>query len=144
MPKVCKKIPHSAISFILKLDMRLQVSGQPNFFFSFVSSAKAGALQLGWASLGGLCSTEGSRGGGLGGCVVVWGVGARGWRHPPNPGHATKRLLRCPKAHQQIHRPISQFVITSRLAFDAFKENGLQRRQLRPVRQRVRQKWTSH
>ena len=102
-------------------------------FFSFVSSAKAGALQLGCASLGGLCSTEGSRGGGLGGCVVVWGVGARGWRHPPNPGHATKRLLRCPKAHQQIHRPISQFVITSRLAFDAFKENGLQRRQLRPT-----------
>ena len=77
------KKSHSAISFILKL---CKVSSL--FIFS---SFPIGSSVMRWALLGGLCSTGGSRGGGLGGCVLVgWGVGARGWRrHPPPQTPAT-------------------------------------------------------
>lgn len=127
--KVCQlKISHSASSLILKLDIQLQRSVRlsTSQIFSFLCFLLPNqVVQQRWSSLEGLCSTGGSRGGGLGGCVVVWGgVGARGWRHPPNPGHATKRLPRCPKAHQQIHHLIRQFVTNSRVAFDAFKASG--------------------
>ena len=102
------KKSHSAISFILKL---CKVSSL--FIFS---SFSIGSSVMRWALLGGLCSTGGSRGGGLGGCVLVgWGVGARGWRrHPPpqTPATPPSPCETCPPtAHQQIHHLLWQFVI---------------------------------
>ena len=127
--KVCPlKISHSASSLILKLDIQLQrLSGcrPPKFFPFFVSSSPTrscnndGRHLRDFVQLGGL---------GVGDWEAVWwcggGLELEVGGTPPNPGHATKRLPRCPKAHQQIHHLIRQFVTNSRVAFDALKASG--------------------
>ena len=91
------------------------------FCSSFVSSSPSKRLATRMGVTWGTLFNWGVSGGGLGGCVGGWSSRLAA---PPNPGHPTKRLPRCPSAHQQIHHLIGQFVINSRLAFDAFKANG--------------------